>query len=46
MTHLLIDNSQGFSNYAAPGADRLKIDLELFKKDFNDIDNENFVVNS
>jgi hypothetical protein len=39
----LNDNSQGFSNYAAPGADRLKIDLELFKKDFNDIDNENFV---
>jgi hypothetical protein len=37
----LNDNAQGFSNYAAPGADRLKITLNLTKKtldDFNDTD--------
>jgi hypothetical protein len=28
----LNDNSQGFNNYAAPGADRLKISVSLFKK--------------
>lgn len=27
----LYDNSQGFSNYAAPGADRFQIELELVK---------------
>ena len=27
----LNDNSQGYNNYAAPGADRLKITLSLFK---------------
>ena len=35
----LNDNSQGFNNYAAPGADRLKITAGLFKKrlgDFSD----------
>lgn len=39
----LFDNSQGFSNYAAPGADRFKIRLELTKKDINDTSTENFV---
>mgnify|MGYP001156845344 FL=1 len=37
----LYDNAKGFSNYAAPGADRLKIELVLSKKvesDFNDTD--------
>ena len=28
----LNDNSQGFNNYAAPGADRLKISTSLIKK--------------
>ena len=28
----LNDNSQGFNNYSAPGADRLKISVSLFKK--------------
>jgi hypothetical protein len=28
----LFDNAKGFSNYTAPGADRLKIDLNLTKK--------------
>jgi hypothetical protein len=39
----LTDNSQGYSNYSAPGADRLKISATLFKKDINDFDNANFV---
>ncbi len=28
----LYDNAKGFSNFAAPGADRLKIELVLTKK--------------
>jgi hypothetical protein len=39
----LFDNAQGFSNYAAPGADRFVIDLKLTKKLLNDNNNENFV---
>ena len=39
----LNDNSQGYNNYSAPGADRLKITLSLFKKEINDINNESFV---
>ena len=39
----LNDNSQGFNNYAAPGADRLKITLSLFKKELDDLDDESFV---
>ncbi len=32
----LNDNSQGFNNYSAPGADRLKISCSLFKKPLDD----------
>lgn len=39
----LNDNAQGFSNYAAPGADRLKINLSLIKKDLSDFNDENFI---
>lgn len=39
----LNDNSQGFSNYAAPGADRLKVHLQLFKKDIDDFNDQNFI---
>lgn len=39
----LFDNSQGFSNFAAPGADRLVIEAELVKKDLNDFNDGNFV---
>jgi hypothetical protein len=39
----LTDNSQGFNNYAAPGADRLKVDVFLFKKALTDFNDENFV---
>ncbi|MGA1046376.1 MAG: DUF4815 domain-containing protein [Minisyncoccia bacterium] len=39
----LFDNAQGFSNYAAPGADRFKITLELTKKNIDDLETNNFV---
>jgi hypothetical protein len=39
----LNDNAQGFSNYAAPGADRLKITAILSKKELNNFNNENFI---
>ena len=39
----LNDNSQGFNNYAAPGADRLKISASLFKKPLDDFDDDNFI---
>ncbi len=39
----LFDNAQGFSNYAAPGADRFKIALELSKKSIDDTETDNFV---
>jgi hypothetical protein len=38
----LFDNSQGFSNYAAPGADRFKLELELKKYDIEE-NPDNFV---
>jgi len=39
----LSDNAQGFNNYAAPGADRLKISAFLTKKNIEEDENENFV---
>jgi len=39
----LYDNAQGFSNYNAPGADRLKIELVLIKKEISDSDSNNFI---
>ena len=39
----LYDNAKGFSNYAAPGADRFKISLILTKKLLTDLDDTNFV---
>jgi hypothetical protein len=39
----LNDNSQGFNNYGAPGADRLQISVRLFKKDLDDFDDNNFI---
>lgn len=39
----LYDNAQGFSNYAAPGADRFKIELTLTKKSLTDFNDENFI---
>ncbi len=39
----LYDNAKGFSNFAAPGADRLKISLILDKKPITDFDDTDFV---
>ena len=39
----LYDNAQGFTNYAAPGADRFKISLSLTKKGTDDSDDSDFV---
>ena len=39
----LTDNSKGFNNYAAPGADRLKISCSLFSKPLDDYNDANFV---
>ena len=39
----LYDNAKGFSNYAAPGADRLKISTILSKKLLTDYDDKSFV---
>jgi hypothetical protein len=39
----LYDNAKGFTNYAAPGADRLKITLSLIKKSLDDTNDTDFV---
>lgn len=39
----LNDNARGFTNYAAPGADRLKISVKLAKKQLLDYDDVNFI---
>ena len=39
----LFDNARGFSNFAAPGADRLKISTTLTKKPLNDFNDKNFI---
>ena len=39
----LNDNSQGFNNYGAPGADRLKICVKKFKKSIDDFNDDNFI---
>jgi len=39
----LYDNAKGFSNYAAPGADRLKISTVLSKKALTDKNDKTFV---
>ena len=39
----LYDNARGFSNYAAPGADRLKISTVLSKKPLTDFNDKSFV---
>ena len=43
MDESLNDNSQGFNNYAAPGADRLRIETRLYKKPLDDFNDDNFV---
>jgi len=39
----LNDNAKGYTNFAAPGADRLKISTRLIKKDLQDFNDTNFI---
>ena len=39
----LNDNAQGFSNFAAPGADRFTMSLTLAKKDLEDYNDDSFI---
>ena len=39
----LTDNAAGYSNYTAPGADRLKLSVRLGKRSLDSDKNENFV---
>ena len=39
----LYDNAKGFTNFAAPGADRFKISVQLSKKALTDYEDTNFV---
>ena len=39
----LYDNAKGFTNFAAPGADRFKISVKLSKKSLEDFNDVNFV---
>ena len=39
----LFDNAKGFTNFAAPGADRFKITARLAKKSLNDYNDTSFV---
>ena len=39
----LYDNARGFSNFAAPGADRFKIELKLSKKSITDREDKTFI---
>ena len=39
----LSDNAQGFNNFTAPGADRLKITATLARRDSDELNDENFV---
>ena len=39
----LYDNAKGFTNFAAPGADRFKITVKLAKKALTDYEDTNFV---
>jgi hypothetical protein len=39
----LFDNAQGFSNYAAPGADRFQLNLELTKKQIDNLETDSFI---
>ena len=39
----LNDNASGFTNFAAPGADRLQINISLAKKALDDVNDQNFI---
>ena len=39
----LFDNAAGFSNFAAPGADRFQLKTTLIRKDLDDLSDANFI---
>ena len=39
----LNDNASGFTNFAAPGADRFQMNIRLEKKDLNNFNDQNFI---
>jgi hypothetical protein len=39
----LFDNAQGFPNESAPGADRFKLSVSLYKKELTDLNDQNFI---
>ena len=39
----MFDNAKGFTNFAAPGADRFKISLSLTKKSLTDFNDNDFI---
>ena len=39
----LYDNAKGFTNFAAPGADRFKLSVQLAKKSLTDFNDTNFI---
>ena len=39
----LNDNASGFTNFAAPGADRLQVNVSLMKKSLDDTNDQNFI---
>ena len=39
----LNDNASGFTNFAAPGADRLQMNINLEKKDLENFNDQNFI---
>ena len=39
----LNDNASGFTNFAAPGADRLQVNISLEKKSLVDLNDQNFI---
>jgi len=39
----LFDNAKGYSNFSAPGADRLQISVTLIKKPIDDFNDDNFI---
>ena len=39
----LNDNASGFTNFAAPGADRLQMNIRLEKKDLENFNDQNFI---
>ena len=39
----LFDNAQGYPNESAPGSDRFKVSVSLYKKELTDLNDKNFI---